>query len=493
MNLKALYENLLSNQTPETINEASTQRVNVSPGQRILEGLSNEKAITSRRRAVKGSSRINENGSTDNLNKLKKVLKDVYGLTAEFEIYGDSLELLNAEAMKEIIDCVAKEEEDLIIVASDKNLYVIEYNIYKGIAAFFISEYQDAWAEGGVDPFEISRPIGRLAKNKALQLAWQSAGIGEEPDLEGINESRSRRREINESSQPMRIFHTETLEDYDALMIELGGYRIKPLVGHRWKEHGKNTAVFVHSEKGRFYMEYGSIVEATSKYPDVPIEKYKADKALQKAGQSVRSGEELDLEGINESRSRRREVKESISARDLPKNSNFPHEILDKRKNELKNQPSKGKIDNYFSDQIKEAISNKRIRPRIQEGSVKFPDLSKLKNSKKPKLLKEAAGDEEEFETPQDELEQDLDVENSTDSVEEETTGFSLDDAVLIDGDLVLTISKDSGHVVNITLTDIDLDEEVLVYAKSGEENEEEEERLSESAKLRKKFLSGKH
>ena len=344
MNLKALYENLLSNQTPETINEASTQRVNVSPGQRILEGLSNEKAITSRRRAVKES-----------------------------------------------------------------------------ISARDLPRYSNF-------PHEILNKRKHELKNQPSN---------EKIDNYFSDES-AKSNPILESSQPMRIFHTETLEDYDALMMELGGYRIKPLVGHRWKENGKNTVVYVHSEKGRFYMEYGSIVEATSKYPDVPIEKYKADKALQKAGKSVRSGEELDLEDINES------------------------------------------------------TSNKRIRPRIQEGSVKFPDLSKLKNSKKPKLLKEAAGDEEEFETPQDELEKDLSSENSTDSVEEETTGFSLDDAVLIDGDLVLTISKDSGHVVNITLTDIDLDEEVLVYAKSGEENEEEE-RLSESAKLRKKFLSGKH
>ena len=138
---------------------------------------------------INESSSINENTSNANLTKLRKVIKSVYGVTYEFEISETTLKLLNKRAMKEILEHISESYEDRVIVESDKNLYVVDYAVYEDGIYFECTEYQDAWAEGGVDPFEIFTPIGRLAKNKQLQRAWQSVGIGEEPDLDDIYES----------------------------------------------------------------------------------------------------------------------------------------------------------------------------------------------------------------------------------------------------------------------------------------------------------------
>lgn len=79
----------------------------------------------------------------------------------------------------------------------------------------------------------------------------------------------------------MKIYHTETQEDYDALMVELERQRIETLEKDYWKEHDNRTAVFVRAI-GRYHNSnrtdttYGSLGWALKNYPDTPITTYKA-------------------------------------------------------------------------------------------------------------------------------------------------------------------------------------------------------------------------
>lgn len=77
----------------------------------------------------------------------------------------------------------------------------------------------------------------------------------------------------------MKIYHTETQEDHDALMVQLEEQGYKWLSGNRmteltknWKRYSSKTCVRVDKkvvmyDKKRFY---------AWKYPEVPIQKYKA-------------------------------------------------------------------------------------------------------------------------------------------------------------------------------------------------------------------------
>ncbi|HGX1670109.1 DUF3310 domain-containing protein [Listeria seeligeri] len=77
----------------------------------------------------------------------------------------------------------------------------------------------------------------------------------------------------------MKIYHTETQEDYDELLKKLEkegcrwwSYRvITPDDSRLWRYYKQNTVVYV-KEKG---VSYGDIDYAKDEYPNIPIEKYK--------------------------------------------------------------------------------------------------------------------------------------------------------------------------------------------------------------------------
>ena len=80
----------------------------------------------------------------------------------------------------------------------------------------------------------------------------------------------------------MKIYHTETREDYDALMIELeergylwrnGEKPTEVSMRRSWSIYEKGTGITANLEKELYY---GSIVLQKIKYPDIPIIKYKA-------------------------------------------------------------------------------------------------------------------------------------------------------------------------------------------------------------------------
>ena len=95
----------------------------------------------------------------------------------------------------------------------------------------------------------------------------------------------------------MRIYHTETQADYDALMEELGIKGIGTLGKRYWEVYENQTVVIVHalcrhSESTRTDTAYGSLEWALQNYPTVPIQKYKA-----KADEKMRFTKE-NIEGL---------------------------------------------------------------------------------------------------------------------------------------------------------------------------------------------------
>ena len=78
----------------------------------------------------------------------------------------------------------------------------------------------------------------------------------------------------------MKIYHTETEEDYDALMseLEIEGYKwlsgYKPTDFMYWEQEEENTCIKI---SGKF-ITFESIEWHKEEYPDIPIIKYKAKK-----------------------------------------------------------------------------------------------------------------------------------------------------------------------------------------------------------------------
>ena len=76
----------------------------------------------------------------------------------------------------------------------------------------------------------------------------------------------------------MQIYHVETQEDYDALMVELDGRGVKWISGQEatdleeWHNYKECTGIFLENN----IIEYGDIDIFKEDYPDIPIIKYKA-------------------------------------------------------------------------------------------------------------------------------------------------------------------------------------------------------------------------
>lgn len=78
----------------------------------------------------------------------------------------------------------------------------------------------------------------------------------------------------------MKIYHTETQEDYDALMIELKAKGIDTLPKEYWPIFKTETTVVIRARSGEKYSwekrtTYGNLSRVRSSY-DIPIIKYKA-------------------------------------------------------------------------------------------------------------------------------------------------------------------------------------------------------------------------
>lgn len=79
----------------------------------------------------------------------------------------------------------------------------------------------------------------------------------------------------------MKIYHTETQEDYDALMVELEAEGIETIQKECWEIYRCKTIVFAHAidknhNSSRNDTTYSNLTWAIYKYPNTPIFKYKA-------------------------------------------------------------------------------------------------------------------------------------------------------------------------------------------------------------------------
>ncbi|EGM8709796.1 DUF3310 domain-containing protein [Listeria monocytogenes] len=87
---------------------------------------------------------------------------------------------------------------------------------------------------------------------------------------------------LNKEDKQMKIYHTETQEDFDALLGNLKnegwtwffGEAITQDDSELWERYKQDSALFVDEEG----VSYGTLSYAEDNYPDTPIEKYKAKK-----------------------------------------------------------------------------------------------------------------------------------------------------------------------------------------------------------------------
>ncbi len=85
---------------------------------------------------------------------------------------------------------------------------------------------------------------------------------------------------LNKEEKRMKIYHTETQEDYDALLENLKndgwtwffGEAITSYNSQLWERNKQNTVVHIEEEG----VSCGSLSYAEDNYPDTPIQKYKA-------------------------------------------------------------------------------------------------------------------------------------------------------------------------------------------------------------------------
>ncbi|MGJ6136705.1 DUF3310 domain-containing protein [Listeria monocytogenes] len=85
---------------------------------------------------------------------------------------------------------------------------------------------------------------------------------------------------LNKEDKQMELYHVETQEDYNALMVEVekegyhwrsGLYATSKELDH-WKLHGPETVISAVAE----VLGYANIQYYKNEYPDTPIKKYKA-------------------------------------------------------------------------------------------------------------------------------------------------------------------------------------------------------------------------
>lgn len=95
----------------------------------------------------------------------------------------------------------------------------------------------------------------------------------------------------------MKIYHTETQEDYDELLEKMkkeGNHWwpnkvIKPNDSLLWEVHEENTVIYVEEEE----ISYGAIPYAKAQYPNIPIEKYEA--SIQEEEEEEEEEDELKI------------------------------------------------------------------------------------------------------------------------------------------------------------------------------------------------------
>ena len=145
----------------------------------------------------------------------------------------------------------------------------------------------------------------------------------------------------------MKIYHTETQEDYDALMVELERLGIQTLGKRYWEVYENQTVVIAHafcrhSKSTRTDTAYGSLGWALQNYPSIPITKYKA-----KADDKMKFTKENVYKAFSQYR----------------KDSNFPFNDLQDEIIKLDDTPEKVAVPKFVAEWIE---WNKEIGVSLQ-------------------------------------------------------------------------------------------------------------------------------
>lgn len=124
----------------------------------------------------------------------------------------------------------------------------------------------------------------------------------------------------------MKIYHTETQADYNALMVELEeqGYLWKSgkkptevSMRGSWSFCGKDTRITANLEKE---LEFGSVVYHKENYPDIPIIKYKA----KQEGHSMTPEQERAYKRTQADKAERhKEIADELNAIYISKNHDY--------------------------------------------------------------------------------------------------------------------------------------------------------------------------
>lgn len=149
-----------------------------------------------------------------------------------------------------------------------------------------------------------------ITRDKELKIVFDSINLYVCDEVENIIK-------YKEKGENMKLYHTETQVDYDALMIELEekGYKWlsgdKPTCFSYWKQEKENSCVEISGKD----ITFGSIEWHKKEYPGTPIIKYKAKGEnkhnLQKIAFDVSVAIESFARGISESESDLKEAKSS--------------------------------------------------------------------------------------------------------------------------------------------------------------------------------------
>lgn len=105
----------------------------------------------------------------------------------------------------------------------------------------------------------------------------------------------------------MQIYHVETQEDYDALMVELEGKGIlwndgtMPTDENCWQVREEETAIRLHNDE---IITHGSLIASKIEYPDIAIQKYKAKQSdVVNSPNHYKQGERETIENIRDTMS----------------------------------------------------------------------------------------------------------------------------------------------------------------------------------------------
>ena len=150
----------------------------------------------------------------------------------------------------------------------------------------------------------------------------------------------------------MKIYHTETQEDYNTLMVELEEKGRKWLGGNEptffkfWKTYKESTCIII-SDKG---ITFGNIEQSKKQHPNIPIIEYKAK------GENMKmTKEEMKRYFLNESRDisiaiENFVVDDSTTENHLSKAKSSAKKLIEKIDEYLESLKPKFKVGDYVTD-----------------------------------------------------------------------------------------------------------------------------------------------